>query len=645
MGEFSSARSEGTRVGPVVLGPAIGQGGEGIIYLGEHDVLGQVAVKEFYPSLMASRDESKLARAANPSWQKQFRDGVDKFVDTGARLIKLDPHQNILRFHEVFNAEGTAYLVMQLIAGQSLARAIDQGVYRDPKKVLELADCLSSALVHLHKAKLWHRDIAPDNLLIRASDEQIYLIDFNAAKDLVLEVTQSSQVLHKPGFSPCEQYWGGAEQLSPTTDIYAASAVLYNAVAGKRPVESIKRQNDDTLEPLTRLAAGRFPSAFLAAIDHGMAVKAEDRPQSAQQWRTMLGFGKPDSDPIGDDHTRGSPHLFDHQPPPLKAWIKFVAIAAALCVLVLGTGYAVGFWPFGSTDSAKFDPTSPASDGADAAAAQPGDLAWQAGKENAAVLVPGVWIHQDGPSDAIGFKSDDFDNAKVSMELAFDEASKKSLGRKTYSAANFPFGPAAFEQLRFGTQATFYVDGDQLRSADATMFQTVSKTFGDIGGKHLTATFALSDCVEPMAQQPTGTVFRAPCLKLQDAKGKSLDTEWDLSLKDNTGTSAFGKFRVEKENGWSLTFPSNDPATGSQKVDDLGNLVFSVGTCAMTARVPVTIKCDFYFETADATFTTELRVTNPGEMQGRGTLRLKNGAGPAGSAEAKLSNPVAIKPL
>ena len=80
MGEFSSARSEGTRVGPVVLGPAIGQGGEGIIYLGEHDVLGQVAVKEFYPSLMASRDESKLARAANPSWQKQFRDGVDKFV-------------------------------------------------------------------------------------------------------------------------------------------------------------------------------------------------------------------------------------------------------------------------------------------------------------------------------------------------------------------------------------------------------------------------------------------------------------------------------------------------------------------------------------------------------------------------------------
>ena len=65
----------------------------------------------------------------------------------------------------------------------------------------------------------------------------------------------------------------------------------------------------------------------------------------------------------------------------------------------------------------------------------------------------------------------------------------------------------------------------------------------------------------------------------------------------------------------------------------------------MTARVPVTIKCDFYFETADATFTTELRVTNPGEMQGRGTLRLKNEAGPAGSAEAKLSNPVAIKPL
>jgi hypothetical protein len=139
----------------------------------------------------------------------------------------------------------------------------------------------------MHAAQCYHRDIAPDNILI--TDSGPLLLDFGAARRVIGDMTHALTVVLKPGFAPIEQYGDlpGMTQ-GPWTDIYALASVLYAAITGKKPMPSVERLMDDRLRPLAEVAAGRFPAPFLQAIDLALALKPADRPQSVEAFRALL---------------------------------------------------------------------------------------------------------------------------------------------------------------------------------------------------------------------------------------------------------------------------------------------------------------------------------------------------------------------
>ncbi|MGF7146497.1 outer membrane protein OmpA-like peptidoglycan-associated protein [Sphingomonas zeicaulis] len=289
--DFHDALPAGTAVGDFVLGEAIGQGGEGIVYAARHPRFGAVLLKEYWPKQLISRGSGGVAEASRAAWAPDLRRGVERFLALGERMAALPDHPGIVRIHAAFPANNTAYLAMERVEGQPLATVLAEGAMRDPADIMTLADQLSDAIAFLHHQELFHRDIAPDNVIVTPGrDWRAVLIDFNAAKDLMVELTRSVAAVVKPGYSPVEQYHGaGSEAPGPASDLYSAGAVLYRAITGEPPQEASRRLYRGDHSTLVALAPPGFQRGFLAAIDHALQPRPEDRPASADHWRRELG--------------------------------------------------------------------------------------------------------------------------------------------------------------------------------------------------------------------------------------------------------------------------------------------------------------------------------------------------------------------
>lgn len=329
---FGDALPMGTRVGPAVLGGAIGQGAEGLVYLAEHDRLGRVVVKEFWPKQIASRSNSGVVRVSQPGWQEAYRKACKAFAEKGERLCELPQHPGIVRFHEVIEANGTFYLVMDQVQGIPLATLLGAGKALEPGQVRDLADALTAAAAHLHANDLIHRDIAPDNIIVGADMAQATLIDLNAAKDEVQEGSQSLQGLVKAGYSPFEQYIGASNELDARGDVYAIAAVLIHALTGVRPMVPLRRSElgPQDPDPFAALPTGRYDPGFIAALSHGFALRAADRPASVAAWRGELGLDRADQ-----------PSAAPARPPGTSPHSRRLPVFAGLAVAALLSGWFV----------------------------------------------------------------------------------------------------------------------------------------------------------------------------------------------------------------------------------------------------------------------------------------------------------------
>ncbi|MEQ1494980.1 MAG: serine/threonine-protein kinase [Novosphingobium sp.] len=304
---YPDAQSPGSQVGPLTLIQAIAQGGEGIVYTARHDTLGDVVVKEFWPKQIVSRARDVSARAAQENWQLAYRDGVAQFIRLGKRLIDLPRHPGLMVALEVFEANNTAYLVTERVEGRTLDTALEAGAFSDPDDIRRLAERLGDAMAHLHRQGLFHRDLAPDNIIITAGfDWHPVLIDFNAAKDIVQKVSRSHDGIVKPGFTAIEQYAiDGKEPIGAWTDIFSASAVLYRCITGEAPADPAVRLLRPSQSPqLTDSHANRFDPAFLRGVEAGLEPHPDNRPQTVAAWLAAMGLtgAEPDVEPGEADH-------------------------------------------------------------------------------------------------------------------------------------------------------------------------------------------------------------------------------------------------------------------------------------------------------------------------------------------------------
>jgi WD40 repeat protein len=146
---------------------------------------------------------------------------------------------------------------------------------------------LMDALETVHQADYLHRDIAPDNIMIRR-DGQPVLIDFGSARGDIAKHSKTISALVKPGYSPYEQYATTSRQQGPWTDIYSLAATLYEAVTGRRPQDAPTRMVADELVPSADAALSSYRPRFLAAIDKGLRLEIVERPRTVAEWRTEL---------------------------------------------------------------------------------------------------------------------------------------------------------------------------------------------------------------------------------------------------------------------------------------------------------------------------------------------------------------------
>src|SRR5262245_1020740 len=282
------ALPEGTElVGDYRIKRVLGTGGFGITYLADESALGRlVTIKEYFPAEFAARRKySAVPRSRDVTDDYQW--GLDRFIEEAQTLARFD-HPNIVRVHRYFRANNTAYMVLHFEEGGSF-RAWLNGLKRAPgqAELDKMVAPLLDALEIIHHADFLHRDIAPDNIMVRKDGSPV-LIDFGSARGAVTSRSRTVSALVKPGYSPYEQYATTGANQGPWTDIYALGATLYHAVTGKRPPDAPSRVVRDEYVPAREAASGSYRDTFLDAIDKALTIEIGERPQRIAEWRSAL---------------------------------------------------------------------------------------------------------------------------------------------------------------------------------------------------------------------------------------------------------------------------------------------------------------------------------------------------------------------
>ncbi len=285
----------------------LGQGGFGITYLAEQIALSRkVAIKEFFMKENCNRDENtsevSVPSVGSRELVNKFR---QKFLREARMIAKLDnPH--IVKIHDVFEENGTAYYVMEYFDGGSLVDEVKQRGPMSESKALGYVSQVADALGYLHGKNILHFDIKPANILI-GNAGQATLIDFGISKhyDAGGGQTSSTPVGISKGYAPLEQYQQGEiTTFTPATDIYALGATLYYLLLGQTP-PSASEVNE---EGLTGLPA-HLSVSVRKAIEKAMSPRRKDRPQSVKEFLALLDVPREVSGkvPVSDEETKVNP--------------------------------------------------------------------------------------------------------------------------------------------------------------------------------------------------------------------------------------------------------------------------------------------------------------------------------------------------
>jgi hypothetical protein len=348
-----NALRPGTRLGEFEIFDVIGAGGFGIVYLAyDHSLDRDIALKEYMPSSFAARGATGSVNVKSIHHAELFQAGMRSFINEARLLARFD-HPSLVKVYQFWEANGTAYMVMPFYKGLTLKQALqERGAPPDEAWLRAFLAPLLDALDMLHSEQCFHRDIAPDNILM-LPDGRPLLLDFGAARRAIGNMAQAFTVILKPGYAPIEQYANtGSMRQGPWTDIYALASVIHFAIIGNPPAASVARMVSDPQAALAKSAAGRYSGAFLEAIDHALAVRPENRPQSIAELRALLGmpapapgFGSHSEDGSAEPNQAGDDRTRIAVKPAGKAMPRYLPVAVLVVLVALMAAGAVFLSP------------------------------------------------------------------------------------------------------------------------------------------------------------------------------------------------------------------------------------------------------------------------------------------------------------
>ena len=271
-----------------LVGRVLGQGGFGITYVGwDLNLDIRVCIKEFYPSSTVNRDHrfTSCVNCNTTGMETGYAASRERFLREAKSLAKFRGEHQIVSTFDFFQANNTAYIVMEYVEGIDLARYVARrGGRIGMDETLRILKPAMEALSLVHASGLIHRDISPDNIMLHPRDGA-KLLDFGAVRqlenpDTEKELTRSTEAILKNGFAPMEQYQSRGS-LGPWTDVYALSATIYYCVTGRIPTEALTRVMEET--PLDWSGAEGITPEQIRVLEHGMAVRAKNRIQSVKE--------------------------------------------------------------------------------------------------------------------------------------------------------------------------------------------------------------------------------------------------------------------------------------------------------------------------------------------------------------------------
>jgi serine/threonine protein kinase len=286
--------TNGSRLGGITIKQMLGRGGFGITYLGRLEDGRQAAVKEFFPEGVVRRLRGGMV-VALPDQKLEFERLLVR-AQFEAETLQLLKHESATAFYGTWQQNGTTYMAMEFIAGQSLEQRIASGVkLREIEARAVLMACLG-VLQELHGLGLLHRDIKPANIML--SPSRVELIDYGSAVKFRIGERIKRERLLTPMYAPLEQF-GEEVQLTPATDFYALAATLYHGITQIAPPNSLERARGVALKSIRELVPNLSPS-LARVIDESLVLRLEERPSSATRILSDLRHGHALNLPVPD---------------------------------------------------------------------------------------------------------------------------------------------------------------------------------------------------------------------------------------------------------------------------------------------------------------------------------------------------------
>ncbi|GEP58523.1 serine/threonine-protein kinase [Reyranella soli] len=304
----------GTRLRNYELVSVLGHGGFGITYRARDTLLKrEVAIKEYLPTSLAIRTHGATVVPRSSDDSDTFKWGRDRFLEEARTLVTLEGAPAVVRVYDFLEANGTAYMVMALVRGETLDQRVKREGALAAPIVERLAQKLLDGLEQVHRSHFLHRDIKPANIIVDAQDDPT-LIDFGSSRASMADRTSAMTAVFTPRYAAVEQLT--SDEQGPWTDIYGLAVTLYFATTGEPPPTAMERVLKENYVPLSTMRPAGFRPGLLSGIDAGLAVRAEDRPQSIAAWRGLFADGRASDATIVDARPRRPPVTRSDVTPP-----------------------------------------------------------------------------------------------------------------------------------------------------------------------------------------------------------------------------------------------------------------------------------------------------------------------------------------
>ena len=257
-----------------------------IVYSGESTASGaKIGITEYYPADLVARAPTGDVLLRSLELQDLFNLGRDRFI-AEARALSALRHPALLRFDGVESDHGTVLALHAAEEGQSVTNFIKASKQPLPQETMDsVVKYLASALELMHSRNLIHANITPDAILLRPEP---LLVRFGGARCFLAARMRKVNLAVTPGYSAPELHFSDEKAHGPLCDIFSLAAVLYFFVTGRHPINVLARGMGHTMPPATSLPTQKFRPQFLEAIDRGLELEPERRPQSMKAFGEML---------------------------------------------------------------------------------------------------------------------------------------------------------------------------------------------------------------------------------------------------------------------------------------------------------------------------------------------------------------------